>query len=59
MESDKIYGKSPVEVELKKVKDKKKLPPMVEIKILTDEEKKKLKKEMTELAKSKLNMEEK
>lgn len=49
---------------IKKVIDKKKLPPMVEIKILTDEEKemmKKLKREMTELAKSqsKLNQEEK
>lgn len=42
---------------LPKVLDRKKLPPRMEHKVLTDEEKKRLKKEMTELAKSKLKKE--
>lgn len=44
---------------IKKVKDKKKLPPGVEIKILTKEDIKKLKREQTDIAKSKLKKEEK
>jgi len=45
------------EVELEEVVDKKPMPPGFEHKVLTQEEKKRLKKEAHERAKSKLNME--
>lgn len=45
------------EIELEVVKDKKKLPKGFKHKVLTDEDKKELKRKMTELAKSKLKKE--